>query len=116
MEYDPENALIQYQLTKICQVIANQNSRRVLEMLAAAPMTFDDLRERIDLRPDQLRCAIEMMIRLDLVQKSGGGTKNARFTEVKPLTYGLAGGGGLFLVRSWLDRIAAISVGERYSN
>jgi predicted transcriptional regulator len=72
MEYDLEDPAIQIQLTKICQVIANQNSRRMLEMLAAAPMTIGDLEERIDLEGDQLKRAAKMMISLGLAQKSGG--------------------------------------------
>jgi predicted transcriptional regulator len=99
MEYDLEDPAIQFQLTKICQVIANQNSRRMLEMLAAAPMTIGDLQERIDLRDDQLKSAAKMMTSLGLVQKSGGPRKSTGVKK-QPVTYKLADS-GLRLVRFW---------------
>lgn len=105
-----KDPFVQYRLTEICQVIANANSRRMLEMLAAAPMTFDDLKERVDLQPNQLECATRMMMRLGLV-------KAYPSSRSRPTTYALAdSGGGLLLLRDWMDRIAAIAGGERYSN
>jgi hypothetical protein len=111
MQYDPENPSSEFQLTRICQVIANPNSRRMLEILAAAPMTLADLQERFDLRLDQVQSAAEMMVELQLLRKSGGPSSIPK----RPLTYELAEG-GLLLVRSWLDRIASISMGDGQSN
>jgi predicted transcriptional regulator len=115
MEYDLEDPAIQFQLTKICQVIANQNSRRMLEILAVAPMTIGDLQERIDLRDDQLKSAAKMMISLGLVQKSGGPRKSTGAEKQSVVTYKLADG-GLRLVRFWLDHIFFISAGEGHGN
>ena len=111
MEYDPDDPTSQVQLTKICQVIANPNSRRMLEMLAAGgPMTLADLQERIDFNRDRIKSAAEMMVSLQLLQKLGG--RRASFgVKRSPLTYKLAKG-GLNLVRSWLDLIASMSVGD----
>ncbi|HWG07367.1 MAG TPA: hypothetical protein VG271_20370 [Beijerinckiaceae bacterium] len=104
MEYDPDNPATQSRLTKICRVIANPNSRRVLEMLAFAPMTIGNLHERIDLRVERIRDAAEMLVSLNLVQRVGGRKRQA-------VTYRLAKG-GLDLVRSWLDRVASMSDAE----
>jgi DNA-binding MarR family transcriptional regulator len=105
MQYDPENPTTESQLSEICQVIANPNARRMIAMLASAPMSLRDMEERFDLTPQQLRSAAEMMVKLQLLKKSKGANPQ------RPVTYQLAEG-GLRLVRSWLDRIASIQVGE----
>jgi DNA-binding transcriptional ArsR family regulator len=106
MEYDPKYPIIQFQLTKICQVIANPNSRRIIEILASAPLTQGDLTERVDLSPTQINSALGLMIELKLVKPMR--------VAAGPITYTLADG-GLRLVRSWLDRIASISEGTGHS-
>jgi DNA-binding MarR family transcriptional regulator len=105
MQDDLENPTTESQLSEICQVIANPNARRMLAILAGAPMSLRDLEERFDLTPEQLRSAAEMMVKLQLLKKSKGAKRE------RPVTYQLAEG-GLLLVRSWLDRIASIQVGE----
>jgi len=110
MEYDPDNPATQSRLTNICRVIANPNSRRMLEMLAVAPMTIGDLHERIDLSVERIRDAAEMLVSLNLVQRVGG-RRTSSGVKKRAVTYRLAKG-GLDLVRSWLDRIASMSDAE----
>jgi DNA-binding IclR family transcriptional regulator len=105
MKYRPYHSWIEFTLTRICQVIANPNSRRVIEILAGAPMTIADLQERVDLPLGQLESALTVMQDLKLVRRVR--------VPPGPTTYSLDEG-GLTLVRSWLDRIASISDGEAH--
>jgi DNA-binding transcriptional ArsR family regulator len=103
MEFDPHNSYHDYLLTRICQVIANPNSRRALEIVASTPQTESELADRFDVAYPQIKRALRLMTELKLVKPNLVGRRSIRIYELD--------GGGLRLVRSWLDRIASISDG-----
>ena len=103
MEFDPHDSYHDYLLTRICQVIANPNSRRALEIVATTPQTESELADRFDVAYPQIKRALRLMTELKLVKPNLVGRRSIRIYELD--------GGGLRLVRSWLDRIASISDG-----
>jgi hypothetical protein len=102
MEFNPRSSEAQFMLTRVCQVIANPNSRRMLEIIAITPQTVSDLAERIDSSPTKINSALTLMTQLHLVKPVRVPPGHVTYTPDD---------GGLRLVRSWLDRIASILEG-----
>jgi DNA-binding IclR family transcriptional regulator len=91
-------------LTRVCRVIADPNSRRVLEILALSqPTTIAELEERVRADQDLLIRFLNLMIELDLVERSG------------PYELYAISRGGFRLLRLWLDRVSSTS-GKGHSN
>jgi hypothetical protein len=96
MDYDPDDPKMQLTLTRVCKIITDPNSRRVIEILAGVPaMTLGELHERFDIGRDQLRISLDPMVELDLVRPGTGGYR--------------IGVSGLGLLRSWIDFIGGMA-------
>jgi hypothetical protein len=96
MDYDPDDPKMQQTLTRLCKILADPNSRRVIEILASEPggMTLSALHEHFDVGSSTIITALEPMLKLDLVS---GGCRAGYRSNIK----------GLRLLRSWIDSVGA---------
>jgi hypothetical protein len=95
MDYDPDDPKMQLTLTRLCRILADPNSRRVIEIIASDPgMRRSALCEHFDVGPTTLDAALEPMRELGLL--SGNGQIGYR-SSIK----------GLSLLRSWMEFVGA---------
>jgi hypothetical protein len=97
MDYDPDDPTMQLALTRVCKIINDPNSRRVIEILAGVPwLIIGELHERFDIDRGQLKSSLKPMVKLDLVRWERGGRYRI-------------GAGGLGVLRSWIDFIGRMA-------
>lgn len=87
--------------TRVCQCLANPNTRKIVEVLALAPRSVGEFLQVMDSTETRIKAAMTVLQTVGLVteRKDRGGTA----------TVYLPNRTGLNLAQSWLDRVDAIA-------
>jgi hypothetical protein len=91
--FDADNPNVQLLLTRVLQSIANNNTRRIVELLA---------QEFVDIPAGRLLGALEALCEVGLVSE-GASSDGIVYVFNRA---------GLVLARSWLDRVESITENE----